>query len=48
MDYQHVLYKLAPLIILTITYDYVIILLKSLYLATTNHWVGHGPPGPPC
>ena len=28
----------APLIILMITYDYVITLLKTLYVATTNHW----------
>ena len=29
--YQHVLYILVPLIILNITYDYVITLLKTLY-----------------
>ena len=41
-------YILAPLITLMITYGYVIILLKTLYLTTTNHWVGyHSPPGPP-
>ena len=48
MVYQHVLYILATVIILTITYDSVITLLIMLYLATTNHWVGHGPPDPPC
>ena len=36
---------LTPLMIM---YDYVITLLKALQLATTNDWVGHGPPGPPC
>ena len=39
--------ELAPLIILTIMYDYVLALLQTLYLATTDDWVGHGPPHPP-
>ena len=34
----------------TINYfdDYIITLLKTVYLAITNHWVGYDPPGPPC
>ena len=38
---------LTPLIILAITYDYVIALIQTLYLAITNDWVGQGPHGHP-
>ena len=49
--------ELVPIIILMIMYDYVIALLKTLYLVTTNDWktlylvttndwVGHAPDPP--
>ena len=30
---------------MVIAYDYVTALMKTLQLATTNHWVDHGPHG---